>query len=161
MAIELEAQESGQPIPLDAGTYPAVVESVEEAPGGTFGDQVKFYLKTEEIGEDGEPIVLWAWASMKLTTMSKLFGWVTAITGSPPKIGQRFVVDELLTGKACRVQLSEETKDGNTRKSVTDILAPKKAAPAADTCSKCDGDVFVFTAQGVPLCADHAPKAVA
>ena len=162
MAIELEAQESGQPIPLDAGTYPAVVESVEEAPGGTFGDQVKFYLKTEEMGEDGEPVVLWAWASMKLTTMSKLFGWVTAIAGSPPKIGQRFVIDDIV-GKPCRVQLSEETKDGNTRKRVTDILAPKNpapaATPAADTCSQCSEDVFAFSSQGTPFCVSHMPKA--
>ena len=162
MAIELESKESGQPIPLDAGTYPAVVESVEEAPGGTFGDQVKFYLKTEEVVDDGEPIVLWAWASMKLTTMSKLYSWVTAITGSPPETGRRFVIDELLTGKPCRVQLSEETKDGNPRKRVTDILAPKKAPPTAaataDTCSQCNEDVFAFTAQGTPFCASHMPK---
>ena len=162
MAIELESKESGQPIPLDAGVYPAVVESVEPVPGGQFGDQVKLFLKTEEISDDGDPIILWAWASMKLTTMSKLYGWVTAITGTPPEIGKRFVVDEMLTGKPCRVQLSEETlTDGTTRKRVTDILAPKKAAPTSDTCSQCNRDVFVFDAQGVPLCADHSPKAVA
>ncbi len=160
--IELEAQESGQPIPLEAGTYPAVVEKVEPAPGGTFGDQVKFYLKTEEMGEDGEPIILWAWASMKLTTASKLFGWVTAITGSPPELGKRFVINELLAGKPCRVSLGEETKDGTTRKRVTDILAPGKAPPTAvstaDTCSQCNEDVFAFTAQGTPFCASHMPK---
>ena len=161
MGIELESKESGQPIPLDAGLYPAVVESVVPEPGGQFGDQIKLYLKTEEIGDDGEPIILWAWASMKLTTMSKLYGWVTAITGSPPETGKRFVIDEILVGKPCRVQLSDETRDGTTRKRVTDILAPKKAAPTSDTCSQCDRGVFVFDAQGVPLCADHAPKAVA
>ena len=97
---------------------------------------------------------------MKLTTVSKLYGWVTAITGSPPEIGKQFVIDELLTGRPCRVQLSEETlKDGTTRKRVSDVLPPKKAAgPAADTCSECLEPVSYYTADSVAFCESHGPK---
>ena len=130
MSIELEATESGSPIPLEAGVYPATVSAVEEAPGGQYGDQVKLFLETAELGDDGLPIILWAWYSRKLTTKSKLYRCVTAITGSAPELGKVFRIEELLVGKPCRVQVSEETlDDGSTRKWVSDILGPSKRPP--------------------------------
>ena len=170
MTIELEATESGSPIPLEAGVYPAKVSGVEEAEGGQFGDQVKLLLLTDEPADDGEPIELWAWASRKLSTRSKLWKWVTAITGSMPEVGKTFKIEGLLIGKPCRVQISEERlDDGSTRKKVSEILAPsKRPEKVKETeggdprCSECFGPLGTegyFTAAGEPYCGMHGPRA--
>ena len=167
MAIELQAQESGSPIPLDAGVYAAKVSGVEEADGGQFGDQVKLLLTTDEPDADGQPIELWAWASRKLTTRSKLWRWVTALTGSPPQLGRVFTIEDLLIGKPCRVQITEETlDDGTVRKKVSDILAsstrPANPAEAVDgTCDDCGATVDYYTQSGAPYCDAHGPQAKA
>ncbi|MDO8616079.1 MAG: hypothetical protein Q7T33_10170 [Dehalococcoidia bacterium] len=166
MAIELEAVESGSPIPLEAGAYVVVVAGVEEAEGQQFGAQVKLLLDTvNELDAGGQPYTLWAWASRKLSTQSKLWRWVTAITGSPPEVGKVFRIEDLLLGKACRAQISEEVApDGTTRKKVTDILPPsKRPAPAAAEalapfCSECADPVTYYTAGGVAYCGAHGPQ---
>jgi hypothetical protein len=176
MAIELTAEESGSPIPLEAGTYTVTVAKVEEAPGGQFGDQVKLYLETvDEADEDGQPFELWAFASRKLTTRSKLYRWTTAILGQPPTLGQPLRIEEALTGKPCRVQLEEvPADDGGTRKRVSAILPPSKraangaappAAPAdalADFCSECAAPVSYYdkAASGAfqAFCEAHGPR---
>ena len=172
MTIELEATESGSPIPLDAGTYPATVVSVEEAEGKPEfgGAQVKFFIEPAgAVDDDGRPLVLWAWASKKLTTKSKLWRWVTAITGSPPKVGKVFRIEDLLVGKPCRVQVGEEKlADGSTRKKVTDLFGPsKRPAPTEEAetgCAECfarlEADGY-STAAGVAYCGQHGPRAAA
>ena len=169
-SIRIEATESGTPIPLDAGTYPAVISSIERAEGSPEygGEQVKFFLETQVVGDDGEPIILWAWATLKLSTQSKLTRWVTAITGGPPELGKVFEIQNLV-GKPCRVQISEDRQDGgSTRKRVTDLFGPLKQAPVEQApdkgCTECFGPLGTegyFTATGDPYCAAHGPRAQA
>ena len=166
MSIELQAQVSGTPIPLEAGVYAAKVSGVEEADGGQFGDQVKLLLTTDEPDADGQPIELWAWASRKLTTRSKLWRWVTALTGSPPQLGRVFTIEDLLIDKPCRVQISEETlDDGTSRRKVSDILAPSKRPAQASAneaergnCAECGAAVDYYTQDGGAYCDSHGPR---
>jgi hypothetical protein len=164
--IELIPQESGSPIPLEAGVYAVVVSDVEEAEGKQYGEQVKLFLQTvDETDDDGEPYELWAWASKKLTTRSKLFRWTANITGSLPVLGEPFRIREALIGRPCRAQISEVTgEDGTVRKKVSDVLPPSKPKAAAkppepDTCSDCSTTVAYYAADGKPFCEAHGPRA--
>ena len=95
---------------------------------------------------------------------------MTAITGSPPEIGRVFRIEELLIGKPCRVQISEERlDDDSTRKKVTDLFGPSKRPEKGKgtgggdpRCSECFGPLGTegyFTAAGEPYCGLHGPRA--
>ena len=161
MSLQIEATEAKNAIDIEAGVYQATVTKVEPA-DGTFGEQVKFTFSVDgQMTDDGSPLELWGWASQKLNPKSKLWKWAKVLSGQEPIKGTVFDVEEL-TDKRCSLLVIREETDEGVRCKVKDVLVPKKtAAPTSDTCSQCDRDVFVFDAQGVPLCADHAPKAEA
>ena len=149
MEIEVTAPKGG--INIAAGAYDATVASVEPA-DGEYGQQVKFVFALDsEIGEDGEPIALWAWASSKLNPRTKLYKWATALMDSAPAIGARFDVSRL-TGLPCRVLVNLEDSDDGPRARVVDV----QGRPG---CSQCGGDVEIYTRDGQPFCSAHAPRA--
>lgn len=164
MTLTIDATEAKALINLDAGTYAATVAAVEPA-DGSFGSQVKFsFAVTGQTTEDGEPLVLWGWASQKLNPLTKLWKWIKAITGTEPTKGLPFDVEGLI-GAACRLQVGEvETADG-PRVRITDVLAPAKrpAKPqeTAPGCTECFAELGAdgyFTPDGKPYCALHGPR---
>jgi len=171
-AEQLEAYQSGQVLDIDPGVYDAVVSEVSTV-DGEFGEQLRFTFRLDA-DPDCEP---WAWASRKLGTKTKLWGWFTALKGRPPTIGER-VAPRDLAGCRCQVVVGpKKTRDGNEVMAVTDVLPPKRArvlphpltsAPAptpappelADVCW-CGQPVEAYSSLGVALCAKHAAELAA
>jgi hypothetical protein len=164
MSLTIEATEAKSLINLEPGTYSARVAAVEPADGG-FGSQVKLSFAVDgETTDDGEPLVLWAWASQKLNPKTKLWRFVGAITGSAPVKGQPFDVESLI-GAPCRLQVGEVQTDDGPRIRVTDVLPPaKRAAKPQETapgCTECFAELGsdgYFTPDGKPYCALHGPR---
>ena len=125
----LVAYESGNPMNLEPGIYAAKVNSIEEV-DGQYGLQWRF-----EFGIDNSEDTPWAWATAKLGTKTKLYGWATALLGRPLSTGERLTRQQLI-GLPCNVIIKEradpEAVDG-MRRYVDDILKVK--APTAPTAS--------------------------
>ena len=122
---ELETYESGKGLDVEPGLYPGTVVEVEPV-DGTFGKQWRFAFSLDEY-PDERP---WAWASAKLGTKTKLFGWVGVLLGRPLEIGERIAPSDLV-GLRCRVLIveSHSDSDGEPRRVVGNILREKAAAP--------------------------------
>jgi hypothetical protein len=165
----LEAYQSGKILDCDPGVYPATVSDVETV-DGEFGEQVRLTF-TLDNDPDTSP---YAWASRKLGTATKLWKWVTALRGTPPQIGERFALHDLI-GLKCQVVIgAKKTKSGDEVLGVTDVLPAKRqkapgvphpltSAPAptpapadlADVCF-CGSQVAAYSPTGQPLCERHA-----
>jgi len=158
----LVAYESGKPMNVEPGIYPATVDALDEI-DGQFGLQWRFTFKLNEFPEE----LPWAWASAKLGTKTKLYRWATALLGRPLAIGERLVRAELV-GKPCNVIIKEKPDmeaEGGVRRYVDDILGVKKAAakakaagPLDDACF-CGKPVSSYTPDGRGLCEEHAKQA--
>jgi len=156
MTIEtLEAYQSGQPLNVDPGVYPAVVKEVEKVEG-EFGLQLRFTFALDGDPDSEAP----AWCSYKLGTQTKLWKWFTALKGRAPAIGEKLAPSELV-GLRCQVVVGlKQARDGSEVKGVTDLLPAPKAAKAPqppedpDACW-CKQPIEGYSAEGVPLCAKH------
>jgi len=156
----LVAYESGNPMSLEPGIYPAKVGNIDEV-DGQFGLQWRL-----EFSIDNSEDAPWAWATAKLGTKTKLWRWSTALVGRPLAVGETLTRQQLI-GLPCSVIIKErpdvEAADG-VRRYVDDILAGKKAAakrtdaPLADRCY-CGKPVASYTANGTGLCEKHAAEA--
>ena len=120
----LETYESGKGLEVEAGLYPGAVADVQ-AVDGQFGPQWRFEFSLDEY-PDERP---WAWASAKLGTKTKLYGWVGVLLGRALEIGERVTPSDLL-GKRCQILIVERSDaDGQTRRVVDNILKIKATAP--------------------------------
>jgi hypothetical protein len=155
----LEAYQSGKPLDVDPGVYPATVKEVEKVTG-EFGEQMRFTF-TLDGDPDNEP---WAWCSYKLGTQTKLWRWFTALKGRAPTIGEKLAPRDLV---GCRCQLIvglKKARDGSEVKGVTDLLPAAKAAKAAPQPLEdagacwCGGPLDSYSAAGVALCGKHAAE---
>lgn len=136
MPITIEARESASL--LDAGVYEATIVQINEEPAKQYdSDQVKLFLQTDLLKDNGEPIVQWAWASATLSPKSKLWKWLVAVTGQKPVFGETFDVEAALLNKRCQFVLT--WNDEKQRMQVSDLLGVQRtgrgAAPAASTAS--------------------------
>ena len=114
-------------VSIPSGPYDATVASVE-ADEGEFGAQVKFIFRLNGETDDatGDPIELWAWSSLKVNPRTKLYKWISALTGATPVVGGKFDVGTL-TGLPCRVLVNLEDGDEGPRARVIDVQGRKAA----------------------------------
>jgi len=124
---QLEAYESAKGLNISPGLYPGMVAEVEPVEG-KFGHQWRFAFALDDY-PDERP---WAWASAKLGTKTKLFGWVGILLGRPLALGEKIGPSDLI-GKRCRVLVIERSDaDGDPQCVVDNILKENAAQPALD-----------------------------
>jgi len=115
---------------LEDGEHSATIKKITLLPNihgknGDF-DMLKWYFDVE-----GKEIV--GTSAAKLTTMSKSYAWIKAITGKEPELNKPFS-PKTLVGKSCRIITKNKTetkefcgqKQEVTKPEVTDVMHTKK-----------------------------------
>jgi hypothetical protein len=163
MAFQVEVTEPRAFINLEPGSYAATVKALEPAEG-SFGSRVKFtFSLDDEKAGDGGAVELWAWASQKCNSRTKLFRWATVLLGSPPPIGRPLNL-EALVGRPCNLLVDRVDTEDGPRCRIQNVLAPKAGRqahpmeePAEERCVECFGPLTYYAADGQPYCSDHGP----
>ena len=115
---------------LPAGTYPAQLVAAEEA-DGQYGPQVKLTFEITSGELAGKKLL--AWASLRYSEKTKLYGWTRAILGHAP---EWFDSDDLLH-KPCRIVVSEKLGDGgDVIHNKVDNVLPARQPVAARSAAK-------------------------
>jgi hypothetical protein len=140
----------GGGVNVDPGTYEALCleAKADTLQNPQFGNGDVLRIKVELVGikdEDGEPVVLDGMASLKLSPMSKLWGWVSAF-GFKLDVGQEFDTDLLRGKRAFAVVGQREGQDGALWARIEDFVPlPKGAQPVSTS-----ADVIRFDENGTP-----------
>ena len=155
---------------LPPGMYAASVSNIEEVNNPFEEDKTQLQLTFTIDGEnndDGTPCEKRAWANPVFNPQSKLYKWVSAISGVPAA-GEPFRTSTLV-GKPCRIFMNTAKKaDGTEFTKIVDVLSaevniPKKpglvAALKEEGCSvkNCKRELFVYDSDGLGFCEKHAP----
>ena len=163
----LEAYESGKPMNLEPGIYPARVGDIVDTEG-EWGPRWRFEFNIDDYPDETP----WAWATAKIGTKTKLFKWASALLGRPLAIGEKLVRSQLI-GLPCNVIIKEvpdAERDSGMRRYVDDIIRAKSAGtgsgkaviPSAilpDNCF-CGKPVHSYSSTGAPLCEKHTAEAM-
>lgn len=139
----LQAKASEGP-KLDAGTYEVICAdaTTDQLPNPQFGDGNVLRLKlqvVDMVNPDGSDVVLDAIANLKLSPMSKLWGWIEAF-GFKLEVGQDFDTDQLKGLNAYAVVGQREGQDGALWPRVESIIPlPKQRASSTSAASNVSG----------------------
>ncbi len=124
MPINITVKETEVPEPVKEGLYDATVKQIDEGTG-TFGDYLK--ISFEIVGGEFKGVAKSAVASKKLSKSksgkkSKLFEFVTAITGVEPEAEENLDIEKLI-GNKCKILVKNgQEKDGITYQNVTEVM---------------------------------------
>jgi hypothetical protein len=134
----IQATNTGGVPDLEPGTYDAIVKAVDDVDddgkfdNGGFPRQAITYRLTTETNEDGEPVTLRQWVTLRMPAgpKSAIYGVASALlyNGQPIPEGEDFDTDEF-RGKRCRVQWGKKTKGEGM--GIIAVYAPKTAKAAA------------------------------
>lgn len=173
MAMTIEATEAAG---LEPGNYTGIVKDIVEQDGTYNGEpteQYKFVIEVDgETKADGSAVEQWAYCNRILSAQSKLWGWVQAVSGRPPVVGQGVDLEDIFLNKRIGFTMGINKTGRCVVMSLTKARgeaapAPKPAAPgqgaaeeAADACSVegCSDIVDKYTKKGRPLCASHTAE---
>ena len=184
ISIDVTEAGTGTFYQFEPDVYDAIVSGIEEV-DNPFEENATQLEWTFEVpgyqNEDGTVATKRGWCNPVINAKSKMYGWIEAILGTPPGVGEAFRTSTLI-GKPCRITLNKGTNQkGEKIVKLTDVLGPKapangkakpglidrlKADPPAGTtivdenvCSlpKCKREVFMFDNDGVAYCEKHAP----
>jgi hypothetical protein len=107
------------------GLHRAQVKEITQLTHDAWGKRVKFTFETNVIGEEGDKLIVFNEASLKLSPKSKLNGIIESILGRPITPDERrsgFDVLSLL-GKICQVSVKHRvSQSGNTYAYVDAII---------------------------------------
>lgn len=121
---------------IEEGVYSAIVEKITmksnvKGENGFFDMLIWYFV----VDDEGTMKFIQGTSSAKMTTMSKAFSWVSAITGKIPEINSSLSLSDLKTMK-CQVVIKNEkvTNDFNGQKTemikptVKEVLKAKKGS---------------------------------
>lgn len=139
MPISVRATEEPEFELIEAGTYNAKLDELEERQDGQFGPSVRFIFKIEG-DEDYDGYKISGFVTLKIDEETneptfwpgtKMWAWVEALNGGSIATDEEIDLEDLV-GRSCRVTIiHKEDKKGRMRDKVGDVLAPRKKKKAA------------------------------
>lgn len=108
------------------GLHRAKVKEITQLTHDAWGQRVKLVFETNVVGEEGENLIVFNEASLKLSPKSKLTSIVEGILGRPVTPDERkngFDVLSLL-GKTCKVSVKHKFSQAGNEYAYVDAIIP-------------------------------------
>ena len=118
--MKMKIENSG--ICISGGVHDATIKKIVKVTT-LYGDAVKFFFAiTDMVDENGdEPVINGMCSANKLSTATKLYRWISAITGSQLLVGVEIDFDNFI-GIGVKILVVNTQKNGNEYSNVTEII---------------------------------------